>query len=64
MWFLLFVPLAIGPYQPVTVATFDRRLDCLRYAHRFNHTQEALKRQTWGEFQCWHATNTLLRITM
>ncbi len=64
MWLLLFVPIIIGPYQPEPVAPFATRYDCMQYAHKFNHTQEAMKRQSWGEFQCWHATNTLLRITM
>ena len=70
MWVLLFVPFAIGTYQPEPVAIFepspfyDAYSLCKTTAHKRNHTTEAMKRQTWGEFECWHATNPLLRIRM
>ena len=61
MWLLVFVPLAIGPDKPEQVAVYDYKWECEEIAAKLNQSVESVKRIRWGEFDCWHPTNPLLR---
>ena len=61
MWFLVYISLTGPPAELEPVAVFTHQPNCELVAMKRNKTEEMLKRQDWGAFECLHITDVALR---